>query len=144
MFSLKSLTGRIFFGKIIGLCMGIAYLVFLPTAGVAAISMHGAGALMLFMFMGVLIGFIGQFDRHPVLDFAMPWWFRGSVVGASMMLMFVFLTYDTLVVLMQSPLVTWTGLSSPFWILIDGTIIGLLMSFVETKFAGSGENLPVT
>ena len=86
----------------------------------------------------------GIFDHHPVFNFKMPWWFRGPIAGASFMLMYVLFTYDTLIVIIQSPLFAWMGLTSPFWAIIDGIIIGGIMGFVETKIAGEGKNLPIS
>jgi hypothetical protein len=45
---------------------------------------------------------------------------------------------------MQSGLVSWMGLESPFWALIDGIILGVIMGGIETKLAGEGPNLPLT
>jgi predicted membrane chloride channel (bestrophin family) len=103
----------------------------------------GLGALIMFMLMGAMIAFVGQFDRHPLFDFKMKWWMIGSVLGAVFMLMFILLTYSEVETMMQSSLISWTGLTSPFWALIDGVIIGLIMSFAEIKIAGKGAQLPL-
>ena len=143
MFQLHSVTGRILIGKIIGIVLGIAVMLVLPSFNIPILSMFGLGTLLMFALMGSLIGFCGQFDRHPAIDFAMPWWVRGGLVGAAFMLMYILFTYDTLEVVMQSSLVSWTGLSSPFWALIDGVFIGGIMGFIETKVAGEGPDLPL-
>ena len=142
MFTQHSIAGRIRIGISIGLVLGIIVILLLPTVGFPLFSKLGLGTLMTFIVMGILLGFVGMFDRHPVFDFKMRWWLRGPVVGVIMMLMYVLLSYDSLVAVMQSPLVSWTGLSSPFWALADGVWIGLLMGWAETKFAGQGEDLP--
>lgn len=86
---------------------------------------------------------VGMFDYHPILGFKMHWWIRGAVAGFLFMLMYILLSYTSLEVVMASTLVSWTGLSSPFWALIDGTVIGLVVGFLETKIADEGSSLPL-
>jgi hypothetical protein len=93
--------------------------------------------------MGAMIGLIGVFDRHPVFKFKMHWWLRGPALGVLFMLMYVLLSYNNLQFVMQSPLVSWTGLASPFWALLDGIWIGALMGWIETSIAGEGSDLPM-
>ncbi len=144
MFKIHSITGRITIGKLIGLVVGIAVILLLPNFGIPIFSMFGLGTLLMFVLMGAVTGFMGIFDRHPLLEFKMPWWIRGTLIGASFMLMYILFTYDTLDIAMQSSLISWTGLTSPFWAILDGIFIGGLMGFIETKFAGEGPKLPVS
>jgi len=139
----NSVTGRIVVGKLIGLVIGVFCLAVLPTFGFEPVSMFGLGTVMMFVMMGVMIGFIGQYDTHPMFDFAMPWYVRGGIVGFSFMLMYVLLSYNDINVVMQSSVVSWSGLESPFWVLLDGIFIGMIMGYCETKLAGEGENLPL-
>jgi hypothetical protein len=144
MFHIHSVTGRIVIGKSIGFAIGLLIMLALPTFDMPIVSMFGLGTLLMFILMGAMTGFMGLFDRHPLFQFKLPWWIRGGAIGFVFMLMYILLTYNTFIPFMQSSLVSWTGLSSPFWALIDGTVIGMLMSFVETKFAGEGKDLPLT
>jgi hypothetical protein len=143
MFKLHSITGRIAIGKIIGLIVGLIVMLLLPSFSIPVFSMFGLGTLIMFVLMGVVTGFMGVFDRHPALDFKMPWWFRGALVGASFMLMYILFTYETLELVMQSSLVSWMGFTSPFWALLDGIFIGGMMGLIETKLAGEGPKLPL-
>ena len=143
MFQIKSVTGRIFIGKMIGLVIGIIVLLVLPTIGFAPFSLFGLGTLLMFVIMGAMIGFAGQFDRHPAFNFKMPWWVRGSSIGFMFMLMYILLAYPSIEIVIQSNLVSWIGLSSPFWTLLDGIIIGMIMGLLETKIAGEGSDLPL-
>lgn len=142
MFKLHSVIGRVFIGMMIGLFIGVALIILLPTFYFPLLSLFGFGSTLLFMIMGVTLGFLGMFERHPAFDFKTPWWIRGIFIGALFMLMYICLSYDSLVMVMNSFLISWTGLTSPFWFIIDGTIIGLIMSYFETKFAGEGIDLP--
>ncbi len=139
----QSVTGRIVVGKLIGLVIGIFCLAVLPTFGFPVVSYFGLGTIIMFMMMGVMIGFVGQYDQHPLFDFKMSWPLRGAAVGFGFMLMYVLLSYNDISVVMQSSVVSWMGLESPFWALLDGVVIGMIMGYVETKFAGEGEDLPL-
>ncbi|MBU2158608.1 hypothetical protein KJ848_00260 [Patescibacteria group bacterium] len=141
---MHSVAGRVFIGIGVGFIVGAAVMLSLPMFGFPLVSMFGFGTLLMFMLMGIVIGFMGLFNRHPLFNFRMPWWIRGLMVGFVFTLMYVLLSYGSLVVVMQSSLVSWMGLTSPFWALLDGICIGLLMSGLETKFAGEGPQLPIT
>jgi hypothetical protein len=143
MFKLHSVTGRIAIGKVIGLIVGIIVMLFLPAFDMEMASMFGLGTLLMFVLMGAMTGFMGQFDRHPAFEFKMPWYVRGPLVGVFFMLMYILFTYDELNLVMESALVSWMGFESPFWALIDGAVIGGLMGLIETKAAGEGAKLPL-
>ncbi len=131
-----TITNRILIGKIIGIIVGLSFF-FVALLLKAPLDLRlGVGLVLFYAFMGVVIAFMGMFERHPVLNFKMPWWFHGIVVGAIMHLMLVLLCYNQLIVIIKQ-MDIW-GLVSPWWILIDGAILGLVMSFFQTKFAGEG------
>lgn len=142
MFTQHSIAGRVFSGIMVGLVIGVVTTLVLPMFGFAGFSLFSLGTLIMFFLMGALTGFIGIFSRHPVFEFKMPWWFSGPLVGVVFMTMYTLLAFDTLGTMMQSPLFSAMGLHSPFWAILDGIWIGALMSFVEMKVAGKGENLP--
>ena len=143
MFHLHSVTGRVAIGKTIGFFVGLMVMLFLPAFDMPIFGMFGLGTLLMFMLMGVMTGFMGMYDRHPAVSFKMPWWVSGGVVGFSFMLMYILFTYNSLEIIMQSAYVSWMGFESPFWALLDGASIGMIMGFVETKLAGEGEKLPL-
>ena len=139
-----SVAGRIAIGKFIGLVIGLIAVLVLPYAGMPAISMFSIGMVVMFMLMGAMIGFIGQFDHHPLFGFKMRWWLRGPVVGFAFFLMFALLTYEEISLMMESPLVAWTGFSSPWWILLDGIFYGGLIGYIQTTSSGEGSDLPLS
>ncbi|MBL1434443.1 hypothetical protein COB87_002675 [Candidatus Wolfebacteria bacterium] len=143
MFKIQSVTGRMFIGVMTGLIIGALVITMSPIFGFSLFSMFGFGTLITFVLMGLTLGLMGMFDYHPIFGFKMRWWIRGAVAGFLFTLMYILLSHDSLEVIMQSNIVSWTGLSSPFWTLIDGVIIGLFMGYMETKFAGQGSNLPL-
>ena len=143
MFKIHSVTGRIFIGVIMGMVVGILSIAMSPIFGFPLFSMFGFGTLITFVMMGFTLGLVGIFDYHPILGFKMRWWMRGSVMGFIFALMYILLSYETMEVIMESNIVSWMGLNSPFWALIDGVSIGLFMGWMETKFAGEGSNIPL-
>ena len=143
MFKIHSVTGRMFVGVSVGFVVGVFTILMSPVFGFPLFSAFGFGTLITFVMMGFTLGLVGMFDYHPILGFKMRWWIRGAVAGFIFTLMYILLSYETIAVLMQSNLVAWTGLSSPFWALIDGVFIGLIMGWLETKIAGEGSFLPL-
>ena len=143
MFKIQSVTGRMFVGVSIGLTLGVAMILLSPLFGFPIFSMFGFGTMLTFILMGMFIGLVGMFDYHPIFGFKMRWWIRGSVAGFLFMLMYILLSHSSLEVVMQSTLVSWTGFASPFWALIDGTVLGAIIGLLETKIAGEGSNLPL-
>lgn len=144
MFHIHSVTGRIVIGKTIGLIVGILVMLMLPAFDMPIFGMFGLGTLLMFVLMGAMTGFMGLYDRHPAFSFKMPWWVRGGATGLGFMLMYVLFTYNSIEIIMSSAYVSWMGLESPFWALLDGITIGAFMGYVETKFAGEGKDLPLT
>ena len=143
MFKKKSIAGRIATGKVVGFITGIVAVLLAPVFDVPMFTLFSLGIIMFFVFMGAIIGMVGQFDRHPLFNFKMSWPLVGAMVGFSMTLMLIFLGYDELELLMDSVVVEWTGLESPFWMLIDGTLLGMMIAWIEKKCAGSGSDLPL-
>lgn len=143
MFKIHSITGRVFVGKMVGLLVGLIVMLVMPSFNMPVFSRFGLGTLIMFVLMGAMTGLVGIFDRHPVFNFKMAWWLSGPLVGALFMLMFILFTYETLDVVMQSSLVSWMGIKSPYWALIDGLFIGGMMGFLESSLAGEGKKLPL-
>lgn len=143
MFSKHSITGRIFVAKMIGLLIGGLAILLLPIISVETSLEFKIGFLLLTVTMGAMIGFIGMYEHHPLFpSIKMPWWLRGSTVGVLFFLILVLLAKDSLVPFMSLDIVTWTGLTSPYWALIDGAFLGGIIGYITTKICGEG-NLPI-
>ncbi len=142
-FKMRSITGRVRVGKLLGLTIGLLVLVTLPIFGFPIDSMLGWGLLVMFSLMGAMIGLMGIYDTHPILGYRLYWWMRGPLVGMAFMLMFILLSYDEIQLIMQSSLLAWLPLESPFWVLVDGAVIGGCMGYLCTKIAGEGPVLPI-
>jgi len=143
MFNKHSITGRIFVGKLTGFSIGLLALFTLPLLSVGTTLEFNLGFLLLMVTMGAMIGFIGMFTHHPLFPaLALPWWLRGSSVGILFFLILVLLAKDQLTPLMSLDIVAWSGLTSPYWVLLDGAFLGGVIGYIATKISGEG-NLPI-
>jgi len=136
-----SLVNRIIIGKTIGFVAGLLVFFLVPMLGANLELKFGLGLILFYTTLGVLTGFMGLMDRHPVFDFKMPWWLRGLAMGLGLHLMLILLAYDQILVMTHS--LNILGITSPWWALADGAILGLVMAWAETKFAGDGAHLPL-
>ena len=139
MFENPSLVTRVAIGKGIGFVIGIATFVFLPYVLPDASGLFRWGILLWLTTVGAFIGVFGVFTWHPILKLPMPWWFRSAFIGAWMTFVLTFFAYEE----MQAVMVHTFGpdglLSSPFWSVIDGAVLGLVIGYFATRFGGEGK-----
>ena len=144
MFKKQSITGRVAVSKTIGFVAGILVLLTLPLVPVATSLEFKIGFVLLIILMSVTIGLLGVYTQHPVFSgLKLTWWVRGPMVGAVFFLLLVLLAKDELGPFMSLDIVAWTGLTSPYWAVLDGIILGGLIGYVTTKVNGEGA-LPIT
>lgn len=138
MFEKPSLVMRIAIGKGVGLIIGLigfgSFEFFLPEAD----WMLRWGVLLWYTTLGAIIGMFGVFNWHPVLKLPFPWWFRAPLLGAWMNFVLMFFAYD----LMEAVLVDLFSqadiLTSPFWFVVEGAVVGLIIGYFATRFGGEG------
>lgn len=143
MFQSPSLVKRIAIGKAIGLAVGIVgvgcMLLFAPNSGTLLLW----GVALWYATLGALIGMFGLFTEHPVFKFSMPWWFRSSFLGAWMNFVLTFFAYDSFQILLVNVFGDLGAEISPFWFVLEGAIVGLLIGYFTTRYGGEGESLPI-
>ncbi|MEA3450134.1 MAG: hypothetical protein U9Q85_04155 [Patescibacteria group bacterium] len=142
MFNLHSLTSRLAVSKTIGFILGALTFFIIPLVKPGISIEFKLGVWLFFMLMGAMIGFMGIITEYPMFNFKLPWWFRGGLIGATFTLMLVLLSYGNVQSFMNLDIVAWTGLESPYWIILDGTFYGIIISFITTKVSGEGD-MPV-
>ncbi len=139
MFGNPSLMTRIAIGKALGLGFGILAFVTIPLYLPDPGWLIRWGFLFWYLTFGAIIGLFGVFDWHPVLKLPMPWWFRAPFLGAWMNFVLTFFAYDAL----QTMMITMFGadgrLSSPFWFVAEGAVIGLIIGYFATRYGGEGK-----
>jgi len=139
MFGNPSLFTRIAIGKGVGFLVGLTGFIFLPWFLPEAGWLIRWGILLWYTTLGAIIGMFGVFTWHPLLKLPMPWWFRGPLMGAWMNFVLAFFAYDTLQAMMISLFGADGPVSSPFWFAAEGALIGLLIDYLATRFAGEGK-----
>lgn len=138
MFGNPSLMTRIAIGKAIGLVFGLLGLIFLPFFLPDAGWMLRLGILFWYTTVGAIIGVFGVFTYHPVLKLPLPWWVRAPLLGAWMNFVLAFFAYDAMEAMMKSLFPQGGVICSPFWFVIEGAVIGLIIGFFATRFGGEG------
>jgi len=143
MFTKPSLMLRIAIGKGIGFAIGLLGLILLPFFVSEASWMIRIGVLLWYTTVGGVIGMFGVFTWHPLLHLPMPWWFRSTFVGAWMNFVLTLFAYDTFAVMMGGISEKTFGdpmvMSSPFWFVLEGALVGLLIGYLATRFGGEGK-----
>jgi len=143
MFTKPSLMLRTAIGKGVGFAVGLLGLILLPFVVSEASWMIRIGVLLWYTTVGGVIGVFGVFTWHPVLHLPMPWWFRSTLVGAWMNFVLTLFTYDTFAAMMGDISSKMFGdpmlMASPFWFVLEGALVGLLIGYLATRFGGEGK-----
>ncbi|MBT8422575.1 MAG: hypothetical protein HKN56_04615 [Gammaproteobacteria bacterium] len=134
-----SLFTRIAIGKGIGLIVGLICMASLPLFLADIDTLFRWGVLFWYTTMGAFIGVFGVFTWHPVLKLPMPWWFRSTLIGAWMNFVLVLLTHTQLDAMLQAPFVQGSILASPWWLVPEGGVVGLMIGFFATLAGGEGK-----
>jgi hypothetical protein len=130
---------RIAIGKLVGFAFGLLGLLFLPCFWPDATWLVRWGVLFWYTTVGAIIGVFGVFNYHPILKLPMPWWFRSVWIGAWMNFVITLFTYDMMLAIMQSMFGVDGWITSPFWFVLEGALIGLLIGYLATRFGGEGK-----
>ncbi|MEX2450861.1 MAG: hypothetical protein WD407_08405 [Rhodospirillales bacterium] len=139
MYGNPSLITRIAVGKGIGFLIGligfIALSFFVPDVG-----WHIRwGILLWYPTLGAIIGVFGVFTWHPVLRLPMPWWLRAPFLGAWMNFVLTLFAYDTMDWIIAALFGANGFIQSPFWFVLEGALVGLLIGYFATRFGGEGK-----
>lgn len=136
--STPSLSIRIAAGKATGLAIGLIGFFVMPLLWPDTDLLLRWGILLWYTTLGGIIGMFGVLDHHPVLKFPMPWWFRAPLLGAWMNFVLVFFTYDMMAAMLNGLLGGPDVWTSPFWLVAEGAIIGLVIGYAATRVGGEG------
>lgn len=133
-----SITNRILVGKTAGFVIGLIAFLAVPALMPGVDPLLRWGMLLWYTTLGGLIGLFGLFSRHPVLLLPMPWWLRGSLLGAWMNFVLTFFAYDVLAEAMVILFGADGALTSPFWFVAEGAVVGLIIAGIATHIGGEG------
>lgn len=140
-FKKNSLVTRIAVGKLIGLVFGVTGFVMLPYYVQEVSLAFRFGMLLWYVTLGAIIGVFGVMTWHPIFKFLIPWWVRAPFLGGWMNFVLSLVAYDELAVIMQSIFGRDAMISSPFWFVLEGVIIGAIIGFFATKIGGQGAEI---
>ena len=139
MFTRNSLFTRIAIGKGIGFAIGLLGFIIMPAFMPEPTWLLRFGILFWYTTVGAIIGVFGVLVWHPVLHMPLPWWFRAPLIGGWMNFVLAFFAYDDLQAMMIYTFGADGIFLSPFWIAVEGMLVGLLIGFVATKIGGEGK-----
>ena len=138
MFGNPSLMTRIAVGKTAGFVIGLAAMWgfnhFIPDIS----SREVWGILFWYTTVGAVIGMFGVMNWHPILKMPMPWWFRAPFLGAWMNTVLLMFAYDLIARGMIAIFGEGGALQSPYWFVVEGAIVGMIIGYLATRFGGEG------
>ena len=130
-----SLLTRIAVGKGLGFIIGLIGFFIAPMLYAEIELFTRVGILLWYPTMGAMIGMFGVMNWHPLIQLPMPWWFRATFIGAWMNLVLVFFAHAEVSALITAAI----GVAaSPFWLVVEGAVLGGLIGFLATKAGGEG------
>ena len=133
-----SLVTRIAIGKFIGFIIGLAGFVLMPAFFPDASLLERTGILLWYTTMGAFVGLSGVFTWHPILKARLHWWLRSSLVGAWMNLALTLLMFPRLNEWMQQISLANGFFVSPFWFVVEGALVALIIEYCCLKGGGEG------
>jgi len=134
----SSLVTRIAIGITVGFILGLVGFLMFPHVLPDVDPMLRWGFLLWYMTLGAVITVFGVLDWQPVLDLAMPWWIRAPLIAAWMNFVLTLLICHhlrdfSLALFGQDGILT-----SPFWFVGEGVLVGLIIGFACTRFGDGG------
>ncbi len=133
-----SIITRVAIGKAIGFAVGLIGFIGIPYLAPDTGWQLRWGILLWYTTLGAVIGVFGIFSRHPVLMFPLPWWIRAPLIGGWMNFVLTFFAYDQMRVFLIAVFGSGSTLTSPFWFVLEGAIVGGVIGLCATRVGGEG------
>ena len=133
---------RVGAGKAIGLVFGLLGFVLLPYFIHQPSMFLRLGILFWYPTMGAFVGVFGLFSSHPMLNLSMPWWFRGAFIGAWMNFVLTLFAHEQICTVISAVFGEYGDYISPFSMVVEGALIGLIMDYFLTRWFGDGWGEP--
>ena len=126
----ETMVMRAGYGKFTGFIFGLLGLIImiyaLPNLGWGI----RFGTLFYSINLGLLVGILSVYIKHPVFPFEFQWWLMGPMMGAWFnftLMLFIGDAYEK--ILSQSETFLFS-FSSPLWMILDGAIAGMIVSII--------------
>ena len=123
-------------GKAIGLLFGLAGFVLLPVVAPGSGWLLRWGVLFWYLTLGALVAMTCILTQRPVSEPPMPWWLMAPGLGAWMNFVLTLFAYDEMKMVMVAMLGDNGILQSPFWFVLEGAIVGLVIGYCVRRFGG--------
>lgn len=133
-----SLFNRLAAGKLVGLIVGLVFFFTIPLVWPSAELTLRWGVLLWYPLVGAVIGLVGIYRRHPVLQLPMPWWVRAPLVGAWMNFVLAFFCFPVLVALYQDLWPSLPAWAAPLLLALEGAVVGAIIGAIATHVGGDG------
>lgn len=134
-----SLITRIYIGKGTGFLFGLLGFLMIPMVMPETPMIFRVAILLWYPTVGAFVAFVGVFSKHPVLKCPLHWWYRSILVGAWMNLVVVLFAYETFADVLYAAFGSDGNYLSPYWFVLEGAIIALIIDFLATKYGGEGK-----
>ena len=138
MMDTHSMARRLIVGKTVGLAIGLLGFFMLPVFLPDVSMMLRLGLLCWYATFGVVVSVFCAIDRHPVFGFPMPWWVSAPLLGSWLNFVLCLFAYDHLAEVMVAMFGEDGLILSPFWVVAEGLLIGLVVGFAADRASGSG------
>lgn len=134
-----SMARRLIIAKTFGLAVGLLAFFLLPYMWEGVPNFLRWGILLWYVTFGAMVGLMGVLDHHPVWkSWKFPAWFRGTCIGAWLNFVLVFFAYEPMQTLLGQ--LDW-GIVSPWWFVLEGALLGLIIDLIATYYGGEGKKL---
>lgn len=141
MFRSNPMLRRIALGKLLGLAVGLAGFILIPILAQGIDPMLRWAFLFWYIILGAVVALVGIVDRYPVFDLPYPWWLRGTVTGAWLNFVIVLFAYQSLGELAVSIFGVGGLFNSPWWLILEGAMVGAAIDGICTAVTGDGRKL---
>jgi hypothetical protein len=136
LYTTPSLASRVAIGKTAGFVIGLACFIGLPLVWAGSTLMLQWGVLLWYTTIGAFIGMFAEMKHAPIINLPLPWWFGGIWVGGWMNFILTLFAYDLFVQMMDTMFSGQLAGYSPFWFVLEGAIIGLIIAGLTVKYGG--------
>ena len=104
------LLKRLGIAKALGFVVGLLGFILIPTFWPEVSQSFRFGILLWYTTFGVMIGYFGIIDVHPLFKFRLPFWLRGSIFGGWLNFVLALMMWEQLAGFLA---LTAIGMSSP-------------------------------
>ncbi len=119
--------------KFTALVIGIILFLLLPLFDKNISQLTRWGILLWYPTVAGLIGAAALVTEEPFFNIKISWWLRGVLLGTWMNTLLVLFATEAMIDCAILFHLSGGSLLSPFWFVVDGTLVGLLFAFIVDR-----------